>query len=80
MCCHYGCRHAGCGCRDDYDAPYSWGPGPGWGYGRGRRYYEGPPTRDEAAEDIEDYKASLEAEIRRLEKRIGSLRQKSTTE
>ena len=78
MCYHHGCGH-GCGnCHDD--DPYG-GRGPGWGYGRARRfYYSGPESGDEAADDLEDYKASLEAEIRRLEKRIGSLRQKSGTE
>jgi chaperonin cofactor prefoldin len=33
-------------------------------------------TKDEVVEEMEDYKARLEAEITTLEKRIGSLKEK----
>jgi chaperonin cofactor prefoldin len=33
-------------------------------------------TKDEAVEEMEDYKARLEAEIAALEKRINSLKEK----
>ena len=70
-----GHQHGHC-----HDRGYGPGGGPGWGYGpgwgRGRRFAADPGTRDEVIEDLEDYKEELEAEIRRLEKRIGSLREK----
>jgi hypothetical protein len=50
------------------------GPGP---YGRGLGYgWQPPMTKDEVVEEMEDYKARLEAEITALEKRIGSLKEK----
>jgi hypothetical protein len=62
----------------------------GWGYGSGGRYsprggygrsYEpGFENRDDVIDDLRGYKENLEAEIRRLEKRIGSLRDKSPSE
>ncbi len=69
-----GCGH-GCGCHD-------------WGYEGGyRSYYRyGRPfvpvrgTAEDVVEDLQEYKENLEAEIRRLEKRIGSLRSKSSSE
>ena len=76
-CGPYGHRHWHC-----HDWPYGpeWGRGPGWGYGPGRGYGRrlagDPGTRDEVIEDLESYKEELEAEIRRREKRIGSLREK----
>lgn len=62
-----GCCH-GHGCGGGYGyAPY---------FGADRRFGPGRPTRDESVDDLEEYKETLEAEIRRLEKRIGSLRGK----
>lgn len=63
---HHGCRHG-----------WGYGPGPGVGpgWGPGRFYGGGRGTKDEELEELEDYKASLEAEIRTLERRIGSLRE-----
>jgi hypothetical protein len=50
--------------------------GPSW-YGRGRTWgWQPPMTKDEVVEDMEDYKARLEAEITALEKRINSLKEK----
>jgi hypothetical protein len=56
----------------------------GWGYdpgrwcgprdGYGRSYDPGSETRDHLIEDLQEYKQTLETEIRRLEKRMGSLR------
>ena len=49
------------------------GPSP---YGRGLGYgWQPPMTKDEVVEEMEDYKARLEAEITTLEKRIGSLKE-----
>ena len=80
MGCHHGRGH-GCGSwHDVYDCDPPWGRGPGFGYGRARRYSLAADAGDEAAEELEDYKASLEAQIRRLERRIGSLRQRTGTD
>jgi hypothetical protein len=50
--------------------------GPGW-YGRGPAWsWQAPMTKDEVVEDMEDYKAQLEAEITVLEKRIKALKEK----
>ncbi|MDG6918696.1 MAG: DUF5320 domain-containing protein [Nitrososphaerota archaeon] len=38
--------------------------------------YFWPRSRDEAVEELEDYKAGLESEITALEKRIQSLKEK----
>ncbi|MCL4356189.1 MAG: DUF5320 domain-containing protein [Nitrososphaerota archaeon] len=38
--------------------------------------YFRPTSRDEAVEELEDYKAGLESEITALEKRIQSLKEK----
>jgi len=48
--------------------------GPAW-YSRGYGSYS-TPTKDEVVEEMEDYKARLEAEITALEKRINSLKEK----
>lgn len=60
--------HCGCGCHE----------GPGWyGYGQGPPWgWQAPTTKDEVVEDMETYKAELEAEITALEKRISALREK----
>ncbi|HUK49831.1 MAG TPA: hypothetical protein VLV18_02250 [Terriglobales bacterium] len=58
--------HCGCGCNE----------GAGWhgrGYGGG---WQSPMTKDEVVEEMEDYKAQLEAEITALEKRISTLKEK----
>jgi hypothetical protein len=58
--------HCGCECHGD----------PSW-YGQGRTWgWQPPMTKDEVVEEMEDYKARLEAEITALEKRIGSLKEK----
>lgn len=58
--------HRDCGCHGD----------PGW-YGRGRTWgWQPPMSRNEVVEEMEDYKARLEAEITALEKRINSLKEK----
>ncbi len=56
--------HCGCGCHT----------GPSW-YGPGYGSYS-TPTKDEVVEEMEDYKARLEAEITALEKKINSLKEK----
>jgi hypothetical protein len=61
---HWG--HCGCGCH----------AGPGWD-ARGAAWgWQAPMTKDEVVEDMEDYKAQLEAEITALEKRINTLKEK----
>lgn len=70
----YGYGPCGHGCGHHHGQVY----GPGWGYGR--HAMAGREGRDEMIEDLEDYKAGLEEEIRRLEKRIGSLREKPAPE
>jgi hypothetical protein len=66
---HYGHGHC-----------HGWGYGPGsWGgprSGYGRSFEPGFETRDDVIDNLQEYKENLEAEIRRLEKRIGSLRDK----
>jgi hypothetical protein len=64
---HWGhWEHCGCGCH----------AGPGW-YGRGQAWgWQSPMTKDEVVEEMEDYKAQLEAEITGLEKRINTLKEK----
>ena len=56
--------HCGCGCH----------AGPAWN-DRGYGSYS-TPTKNEVVEEMEDYKARLEAEITALEKRINSLKEK----
>ncbi len=76
----YGCGNCGCGhshCHDWDEGP-RFGRGPGWGYAR--RFAAERETKDEMIEDLEEYKENLEAEIRKLEKRIGSLREKPASE
>jgi hypothetical protein len=65
----FGYWHGGhCGCH--------YHDGPGW-YGRGRAWgWDYPMTKDDVIQDMEDYKAELEAEITALEKRISSLKEK----
>jgi hypothetical protein len=54
---------------------YHYHTGPGW-YGRGQAWgWEPPMTKDEVVEEMEDYKAQLEAEITALEKRISKLKE-----
>jgi hypothetical protein len=63
----YGYWHGGhCGCHW-----HGWhgGYGPAWAW-------EPAATKDEVLEDMQDYKAELEAEITALEKRINTLREK----
>lgn len=72
-----GCHH-GCGPGYGY---WDHGCGPGYGYGYGRGLGYGPrwasrPTRDEFVEELEAYKADLEAEIQSLERRLQTLRSK----
>lgn len=80
----YGsCGHRHGQCHDQGYGPGAghgpgWGGGPGWGYGR--PFATEQEMKGEMIEGLEDYKASLEAEIRRLEKRIGSLREKPASE
>jgi len=65
----FGYGHGGhCDC--NYHAgPHGYGRGPVWGW-------QPPMTKDEVVEEMEDYKARLEAEITALEKRISSLKEK----
>ncbi len=55
--------------------------GQGWGSGQcgcnccGPGYF-GPISRDEAVDELQDYKASLESEIAALEKRIQALKER----
>jgi hypothetical protein len=73
MCGCGGCGHGHGHCHD-------WGYAAGGGYspymGYGRSFVPGRETRDEMIDDLQEYKENLEAEIRRLEKRIGTLRGK----
>lgn len=62
----YG-HHGDCGCCHD-DASW-YGRGPAWAW-------QPAMTRDDVVQDMEDYKAQLEAEITALEKRISSLKEK----
>ncbi len=72
--CGYGpCGHYH-GCHHGWGYGPGWDYGPGWGYGR--PYVMGRATKEDEVQDLEDYKDELEAEIRRLEKRIGSLKEK----
>jgi hypothetical protein len=73
MCGCGGCGHGHGHCRErDYGCGSGRGPYAGFdsplGPGRG--------SRDEMLDDLQEYKENLEAEIRRLEKRMGSLREK----
>jgi len=61
---HHG--HCGCYCHDD-PSWYGRGPVSGW---------QPAMTRDEVVQDMQDYKAQLEAEITALEKRINGLKEK----
>ena len=77
MCdCGGGCGHRHGHCGGGYG--YGWGEayGPGGGYYRRSR----GPTQDEMIDDLQEYKENLEAEIRRLEKRIGSLKTNSAAD
>lgn len=60
--------HCGCGCHEG-SGWYGYGRGPPWGW-------QAPTTKDEVVEDMETYKAELEAEITALEKRISALKEK----
>jgi hypothetical protein len=77
MCECGGCGHGRGHCHE-------WGSGGGFGYGPSRGYGRSfvplRGSKDEIIDDLQEYKENLEAEIRRLEKRIGSLRSKSATE
>jgi hypothetical protein len=65
----FGYWHGGhCGCHY-HDGPGWYGRGQGWGWGS-------PMTKDDVIEEMQDYKAQLEAEITALEKRISSLKEK----
>lgn len=61
---HWG--HYGCGCH----------AGPGWYWPGQALGWQPPMTRNEVVEEMEDYKAQLEAEITALEKRINTLKEK----
>jgi hypothetical protein len=74
-----------CGCGGHgHGHCHDWGYGPGIRcgtyFGYERPFVSGPGTRDEAIDDLQEYKERLEAEIRRLEKRIGSLRPQPTSD
>jgi chaperonin cofactor prefoldin len=73
MCGCGGCGHGHGHCRD-----WDYAHGPYGGYGRSFMPSRG--SSDEVIDDLQEYKESLEAEIRRLEKRIGSLHGKATSE
>lgn len=77
MCgCHGGgYRHGGC-----HDGDYGCGRGHARRYGCGRNLLPMSESRGEVIDDLQEYKENLEAEIRRLEKQIGSLRGKPTTD
>jgi hypothetical protein len=64
----YGYGHCGCGCHHG-PGRYGYGQQPPWGW-------QNPATKDEVVEDMEAYKAELEAEITTLEKRINALKEK----
>ncbi len=67
----YGCHHGhGCGC-----GGHGYGRGFGYGPDYGPRWAS-RPTKDEFVEDLEAYKAELEAEIQSLERRLQTLRSK----
>jgi hypothetical protein len=76
---------SGCGgCGHGHGHCHDWGYGaepmraPYWGCGR--TYMAGPVAKDEMIDGLQEYKENLEAEIRRLEKRIGSLREKPSSD
>jgi hypothetical protein len=75
MCGCGGCGHGHC---------HGWGYGAGGGcgvyMGYGRSFVPGRGSRDEMIDDLQEYKENLETEIRRLEKKIGSLRGKPTSD
>src|SRR5487761_692218 len=77
MCgCHGGgYRHGGC-----HDGDYGCGRGHARRYGCGRNLLPMSESRGEVIDDLQEYKETREAEIRRLEKQIGSLRGKPTTD
>jgi hypothetical protein len=64
----FGYGHGGhCGCHC-HAGPELYGRGQAWGW-------RPPMTKDEVVEEMEDYKAQLEAEITSLEKRISKLKE-----
>jgi hypothetical protein len=65
---HWCHGHCGCGCHEG-PSWYGYGRGPAWGW-------QAPATKDEVVEDMETYKAELEAEITALEKRINAMKEK----
>ncbi len=71
----YGCHHEdghGYGCGGHRHEPgYGCGRGPGYG-----PQWASRPTKEEFVQDLEDYKADLEAEIQALEHRLQTLRSK----
>jgi hypothetical protein len=65
----FGYGHGGgCDCYC-HSGPGLSGRGPFW-------RWQAPATKDEMVDEMEDYKARLEAEITALEKRIKSLKEK----
>lgn len=76
MCECGGCGHGRGHC---HDRGYGYGYGGGFG-GYGRPFPPSRGSRDEVIDDLQEYKENLESEIRRLEKRIGSLRAKAPSE
>jgi hypothetical protein len=75
MCGECGHGHGHCHDRG-YGAPVGCGPYGGYG----ARFAPMMGSRDEVIDDLQEYKENLEAEIRRLEKKIGSLRSKATSD
>jgi hypothetical protein len=75
-----GCGRCGHGHGHSHDCGYPAGGGYGPIGVYGRSFVTGCGTTDEAMDELQEYKESLEAEIRRLEKRMGLLRPKPTSE
>jgi len=76
--CECGGGHHGHG--HCYGGGYAWSGRCGYRGGFRPSFEPGTETRDDVIGDLQGYKEDLEAEIRRLEKRVVSLRGKSASD